>query len=146
MFLSEEEIEIQILLKKYNLAEDKGFSLALILQHYFMDDYDFTGSMNELRKITNLPEAQAKEIILSGCLLYLAKVEPEKKEELKKVLEGNKVDYEKVKAELEEIRLSILTPRDLSYVDINEKDEALGLFKNNVKDILASEFDESIIW
>lgn len=143
MFLNEEDIEIQIILKKFNLSESKGADLTLILQHYFLNNYNFPEAVSELIKITNLPIGEAKIVILTGGLLYLEKVEPEKKEEIKELLENNQIDIEKIKAELEEIRLEILTPRDISYLDINEREEALDIFKNFLKEALLSDNDEN---
>lgn len=143
MNIHEEQKEILVLIKKFNLNEKLSGRLALILKQFFYSNFDQEDAVDEIIKYFKLTAEQARRLLAVAGWQYYQRLELVKMREIDKLIVQENIDVKTLQAELVDAESEIIFPAELPAAGVNEREEMLDVFKRFLKDSLKSQFDDN---
>jgi len=138
MIITASDNEIQILVKKYNLSNEQVGFVALVLDTYFSNAYDFETTQERIMENSGLDEKTAEKIILSGGVLYFNRLDVIKQNEILDLLVQKEIDLVDFRAELLEMEATVITQEELLTETGDDRNDLLNIFRDHFKEIIVS--------
>ena len=131
MIITASDNEIQILVKKYNLSNEQVGFVALVLDTYFSNAYDFETTQERIMENSGLDEKTAEKIILSGGVLYFNRLDVIKQNEILDLLVQKEIDLVDFRAELLEMEATVITQEELLTETGDDRNDLLNIFRDS---------------